>query len=68
VKRVLLAETAILVHFQPIGVVFLVFHGVVVALLAIGAGKGNLDSHIRLLLLILPPSGTRLPFRAKAQN
>ena len=41
----LLAEAAVLVHLQAIGAVFLVFHGVVVALLALGAGQGDFNSH-----------------------
>ena len=41
---VLAAEAAILAHFQTIGVVLLVLRGVVVALLALGAGEGDLDS------------------------
>ena len=42
---VLAAEAAVLVHFQPVRIVLLVFHGVVVALLALGAGQGDFDSH-----------------------
>ena len=45
VQGVLTAEPAILVHFQPVGIVLLVFHGVVVALLAFRAGQGDFDSH-----------------------
>ena len=45
VERVLFAESAILVHLQPIGRVFLVLLGVVVALFALRARKGDLDSH-----------------------
>ena len=41
----LFAESAILVHFKSVGVVFLVFHCVVVALLALCAGEGNFHSH-----------------------
>ena len=40
------AKPAILAHFQSVRIVFLVFHGVVVALLALSAGKGNFDSHL----------------------
>ena len=39
------AEPAILLHFQTVGVVLLVFHGVVVSLLAFVASECNLDSH-----------------------
>ena len=38
VERVFLAESAILIHLQPVGVVLLVFHRIVVALLALRAG------------------------------
>ena len=41
----LFAKSAILVHFKSVGVVFLVFHCVVVALLALCAGEGNFHSH-----------------------
>jgi hypothetical protein len=44
-KGVLAAEPAVLVHFQPVRVILLVFHGVVVALLAFCAGKCYFDSH-----------------------
>ena len=43
----LLAETAILVHFQTIGVVLLVLDGIVIALFALGAGQHNLNTLIR---------------------
>ena len=43
---VLAAEAAVLVHLKSVGVVLLVLHGVVVALLALGAGQGNFDSHV----------------------
>jgi len=58
VDRVLAAEPAILVHFKTIGIVLLVFDRIVVSLLTLGAGQGNLDSHQRHLLIIwtvLPP-------------
>ena len=42
---VLAAEAAVLVHFQTIRIVLLVLHGVVVALLTLGASQGDLDSH-----------------------
>ena len=40
-----LAESAILIHLQPVGVVLLVFHRVVVSLLAFVASERDLDSH-----------------------
>ena len=43
----LLAETAVLMHLQTIGVVLLVLDGVVIALLAILAGERNLNALIR---------------------
>jgi hypothetical protein len=45
VHGVLTAEAAVLVHFQSVGIVLFVLHGVVVALLALGAGQGNFNSH-----------------------
>jgi len=50
--RVFAAESAELAHFQTVGVVFLVLHGVVVALFALSAGKCDFDSHFRILLLM----------------
>ena len=44
-QGVLSAEPAILVHFKSVRIVFLVFHGVVVALLTLSASEGNLYSH-----------------------
>jgi len=43
--RVLTAKTAVFVELQPVGVVFLIFKRVVIALLALGAGKGDFYSH-----------------------
>ena len=43
---VLAAEAAVLVHFQSVRIVLLVLHGVVVALLTLGASQGNFDSHV----------------------
>jgi hypothetical protein len=45
VNSMLSAEWAILVHFQTVGVILLVFHGVVVSLLAFVASKGDLYPH-----------------------
>jgi hypothetical protein len=42
----LAAKTAILAELEPLGIVFLVFKRVVVPLLALGAGKGDLDACI----------------------
>ena len=46
VHGVLAAEAAVLVHLKSVGVVLLVLHGVVVALLTLGASQGNFDSHV----------------------
>jgi hypothetical protein len=43
---VLAAEAAILVHFQSVGIVLFVLHGVVIALLAFGTSQSDLDSHL----------------------
>lgn len=45
VESMLPAETAVLVHLQPVRCVLLVFNSVVVALLAFHASKSNLYSH-----------------------
>ena len=50
VDSVLLAESAILLHFETIGVILLVFHGVVVSLLALGASQSDFNAHKRHLL------------------
>ena len=44
-QGVLSAEPAILVHFEPVWVILLVFHCVVVALLAFSASQSNFNSH-----------------------
>ena len=51
---VLSAESAVLLHFETIGVILLVFHGVVVSLLALGASQSDFNAHKRHLLK-LPP-------------
>ena len=45
VRRMLSAETAILAQLDAIRGVLLVFLGVIVALLALGAGQRDFDSH-----------------------
>jgi len=45
-KRVFSAETTIFVHFQPVRIIFLVFHCVVITLFALCASQGNLYPHI----------------------
>ena len=49
-KGVFTAETAILVELETIGIVLLVLEGIVVPLLAFGAGKCDLYSHFLILL------------------
>jgi len=44
-KSVLTTETAVLVHFKSVGVVFLVFCGIIIPLLAFAANECNFDSH-----------------------
>ena len=44
-NSMLLAEAAVLVHLQSVGTVLLVFHCVVVALLALSARHCDLYSH-----------------------
>ena len=52
VDSVLLAESAILLHFETVRVVLLVFHAVVVSLLALGASQCDFHAHYRHLLKI----------------
>ena len=47
---VLAAETAILGKLDPVGIVLLVLEGIVVSLLAFGAGKCDLYAHGFILL------------------
>ena len=44
-NRVLLAETAVLLHLETIGIVLLVLFLVVVALLALSSSEGDFNSH-----------------------
>lgn len=48
----LLAEPAVLVHFNSVRIVLLVLLGVVVALFALSTRKGNFNSHFRHLLFL----------------
>ena len=45
VQRVLPAETAVLVHFQTVGIVLLVLVCVIISLLALRAGERDLNAH-----------------------
>jgi hypothetical protein len=50
VQGVLTAETAVLVELETIGIVLLVLEGIVISLLAFGAGQGDFNAHCMLLL------------------
>ena len=54
-KGMLSAESAILLHFEAIGIIFLVLHGVVVSLLAFRTSECDFYAHERHLLKKLPP-------------
>ena len=45
VSSVLSAESAVLLHFETVRVVLLVFHGIVVSLLALGASQSDFNAH-----------------------
>ena len=45
VNGVLLAESAVLLHLETIGVILLVLHGVVVSLLALRASQSDFNAH-----------------------
>ena len=49
---VLSAESAVLLHFETVGIVLLVLHCVVVSLLALGASQSDFNAHKRHLLKI----------------
>ena len=59
-SSVLSAESAVLLHFETVRVVLLVFHGVVVSLLALGASQSDFHAHKRHLLKICLPVSHRL--------
>ena len=48
-KRMLLAELAVLVHLYTITGIFLILHRIVISLLAFSTGKHNFYSHITVL-------------------
>jgi hypothetical protein len=60
VQGVLTAETAVLVELQTIGIVLLVLEGIVISLLAFGAGQGDFHAHCMLLLKVFHQK--RAPF------
>ena len=45
-ERVLLAESAVLVHLKSVGIILLVLVGLVISLLAFGAGQSNQSTHL----------------------
>jgi hypothetical protein len=49
------AELAILHHFDTIGIVLLIFGGIVVSLLAFGASHGDSDPHVSDLRKMIRP-------------
>lgn len=59
------AETAVLIHLQPVGCVLLVFHCVVIALFAFGARKCDFNSftvsshmrHLHFIGIFSPVTG-----------
>jgi hypothetical protein len=61
---VLLAKLAILAKLDPLGIVLFVFHIVVIALLALGAGKRDLVSHGRTLFSLTGKLKKHLRFEA----
>ena len=51
VDSMLPAERAVLLHLETVRVVLLVFHGVVVSVLALAASQSDLYAHDRHLLI-----------------
>jgi hypothetical protein len=75
VNRVLPAEAAVLVELKTIGIVLFILEGIVISLLAFGAGQGDLHAHCMLLLKNIhqkraPSGGTlnTLPHRSHFVN
>lgn len=62
----LLAETAILVELDTIGIVLLVLEGIVVSLLALGASQRDLNAHGNFLLIQVKTS-KQSPFSGHLQ-
>ena len=65
VSGVLSAESAVLLHFETVGVILLVLHGVVVSLLALRASQSDFNAHNGTSLK-LPPCIT--PSRVNLVN
>ena len=66
-QGVLAAEPAVLVHFQSVGVIFLIFLGIVVSLFAFAASEGNFDSHNGTSYSELEQSSEDAPARRREQ-
>jgi len=49
---VLSAESAVLLHFETVGVILLVLHSVVVSLLSLGASQSDFNAHNGTSLII----------------
>ena len=45
VSGMLSAESAVLLHFETVGVILLVLHGIVVSLLALRASQSDFNAH-----------------------
>ena len=67
VSGVLSAESAVLAHFETVRVVLLVFHGIVVSLLALGTSQSDFYAHYGTSL-ILPPCITPASKDLEADN
>lgn len=50
VDGVLVAESAMLLHFDSVGIIFLVLLGNIVPALALGTSQGDFHTHCRHLL------------------
>ena len=67
VSGVLSAESAVLLHFETVGVVLLVLHGVVVSLLALRASQSDFNAHYGTSLKnCLPVSLRPVKFRQRS--
>ena len=69
-QSVLFAEFAVLLDFDTVRIVLLILRGLVVALFALGAGQGDLDSHCSAppLSVNKPPSRLQAPLKKGIKN
>jgi len=58
-QRMFPAKPAVLIHFQPVRIVFLIFHSIIVSLLALGTSQCNLNSHCVTPLICVRTTATR---------